>query len=388
MEKENTKYTTSEVLVLIIAATFMGVAIGFFISHDLKINGKTMVRDPYLLDLLESYDNITTEYYQKIDKERILDGAMKGMMGSLSDEYANYFNKSENATLSQYLSGNYLGIGVIVTVTQNAKVYIDGVFKNTPADKANLKIGDEIISIDNKLINKNNLTSVINILKNDQIKIMTLAVKRNNKNITFNIKKASIEVPSVVSEKINKKVGYIGINTFSKNTPLQVDEVINKFNKTNIGTLIIDVRGNGGGYLNSLDRVMESIIKGKYCIYQIKDKNRQEKHCIKGKSSKKYKFYVLIDHNSASASELLASGLRDTQKALIVGEKSFGKGTVQKAVEMRSGGMYKYTIQNWLTSEGKTIEKIGIVPNIEIKMNNESAGDEQLDGVLQIINKG
>lgn len=388
MKKERLNYTTLEVILLVIAATFMGVAIGFFIAKDIKINGKTLVGDPYLVDLLETYDNITGDYYKKADKEKILNGAMEGMLNSLDDEYASYFNKSENKSLNEYLSGNYLGIGVIVSITKDSKVYIDGVFKNTPADKAGLKIGDEIIGIDTKTINKDNLLTVISALKNDNIKNVNLDINRSSKALKFKIKKASIEVPSVSSKKINDEVGYIGINVFSKTTPSQVKDAMTKFKKSKIKNIIVDVRGNGGGYLNSLNGVMELFVTGKKCIYQTEDKSDKEKYYVTGKNKKKYNYYVLIDHNSASASELLAAGLRDVQDAVLVGQKSFGKGTVQKAVDMKSGGMYKYTIQNWLTSNGKSIDKIGVDPDVKIEMNHQNPGDEQLDEVLTIINKG
>jgi len=399
--KEKGMYSTNELILLVVAATLLGLVVGFFVAQD-KVIG-TFFRsdavnlyrsDKYIADFVSVYDNVVNGFYQEVDQKELIDGAVDGMLKKLDDPYTVFLNDKETKSLDTFLEGNYLGIGVILETNNKGQVYVKSMFPSTPAVKAGLKIGDEIININNTYIKGKTSSEVMQLLRNDAIKELTLVIQRNKQQLTFKILKQKIEIPTVIEEIINKDdqlIGYMALNFFSTNTPKQVASALKNFEKQKIKGLIIDVRDNGGGQLNSLDQILDLFMTKKDLMYQIKTANYKLKRYAKGNESFKLPICVLINENSASASEILAAAFKETYDATLVGKKTYGKGTVQQAAHLRTGGMYKFTSQEWLTPLGNSINNKGVIPDVEVELSplyqnaptNEN--DSQLQKAISII---
>ena len=226
--------------------------------------------------------------------------------------------------------------------------------------------------------------------------VVTLTVRRNEETLNFNIKRTLVTIDSVTSKVLNSgkaKVGYIGISIFASNTYRQFKDALTKLENENIDSLIVDVRSNSGGHLSVVTDVISEFLDSTHVIYQVKDSERVIKEYSKGSKTKTYDVIVLMDSASASASELLASALKEQYGAKLVGTKSFGKSTVQQVVDLEDGSKYKITIKEWLTSEGNVINTKGLEPDVLVELNSAylenptEDNDNQLAEALKLLKK-
>lgn len=342
----------------------------------------------------EAYDTIINNYYRSINSETLIEGAIDGMMKSLGDEHTMYFNKENKKEFETELSGNYYGIGAQIQLTSEGLVQIVKVFDNSPAEVAGLMQGDIFISIDGVLVNGKSVTEVSNLLKSDKVKESIIIVKRENNELTFNVTKANITLFSVSSEIINltnKKIGYINVSIFGQKTYSQFKTALSNLENQNMESLIIDLRGNTGGYLYTVTNMLNEFIDKNKVMYQIQTSNGIKKYKSENPKMKTYKVIIMIDENSASASEIMASSMKESYGAILVGKKSYGKGTVQITQNLSNGSMIKYTIEKWLTPNGNNIDKEGIKPDYEVdldKIYNDNPikeNDTQLKKALDIL---
>ena len=390
-EKKNKKsFNMIEVVIIMIITCFFGIFMGSLITF---ISVKTTPQveydnnndDKYITKFKESYDNIVSNYYDKIDKQELIDSAIKGMVDYLDDPYANYMDKDDSTDFSENIEGEYVGIGGEITIDSENKAVISKVFKSSPAEKAGLKVGDIVLKIDNEDITDEDDFSKLKQIKGKENTKVVLKIKRDNKeqDITLVRKKVEIEsIESKIEKKNNKKIGIIKINIFAANTDKQFKKHLSQLEKEEIDSLIIDVRNNSGGYLSTVTNIASQFLEKNKIIYQLSSKEIKEPVLDKTKEKRTYNVVVLINESSASASEILAAALKESYKATIVGTKSFGKGAVQKAYYLSNGTSYKYTIQKWLTPSGKNIDKKGITPDIE-----ESDENKQLERAIEVLVK-
>ena len=344
--------------------------------------------------LYETYDTIMSEYYKDVDSDKLIEGAINGMLESLDDEHTMYFDKKSKEEFDSELSGNYYGIGAQIQLTSDETIKITKVFDDSPAKKAGLKEEDVFVSVDGTSVKGKSATEVANMLKSDSVKTSTIAVKRNDKELTFKVTKENITLFSVSSEMLDnngKNVGYLSVSIFGQKTYSQFKDALTKLEKQDMDSLIIDLRGNTGGYLSTVTNMLEEFIDKGNVIYQIQSSSGVKQYKTVKASEKKYKIVVLIDGGSASASEIMSAAMKEVYGATLVGQTTYGKGTVQTTKNLSNGSMIKYTIEKWLTPSGKNIDKEGIKPDYEVELgdsyknNPTKENDAQLQKALDLL---
>lgn len=344
--------------------------------------------------LYETYDTIMSEYYKDVDSDKLIEGAINGMLESLDDEHTMYFDKKSKEEFDSELSGNYYGIGAQIQLTSDETIKITKVFDDSPAKKAGLKEEDVFVSVDGTSVKGKSATEVANMLKSDSVKTSTIVIKRNDKELTFKVTKENITLFSVSSEMLDnngKNVGYLSVSIFGQKTYSQFKDALTKLEKQDMDSLIIDLRGNTGGYLSTVTNMLEEFIDKGNVIYQIQSSSGVKQYKTVKASEKKYKIVVLIDGGSASASEIMSAAMKEVYGATLVGQTTYGKGTVQTTKNLSNGSMIKYTIEKWLTPSGKNIDKEGIKPDYEVELgdsyknNPTKENDAQLQKALDLL---
>ena len=395
-ENKNKKnFTTSEAIILVIVSLLVGLSIGLLYTKKTVTHSVDYSEDKYLDEFITNYNYIINNYYEEIDKSTLIDNAISGMMESL-DDYSVYIDEVESNNFSITLNGSYEGIGIqIAKAEENGYMLVTGIFKDTPASEAGIKVGDYIVSIDDKQasdMTSSEFSSIIRESKNSKFKIKVL---RDQEEIALEIVRRPITLTSVSSEKYDigeKKVGYIYIGIFANNTLSQFEEELLKLENEKIDYLIIDVRGNTGGHLTSVDGILDLFLDKNQIMYQFEKSGNRTPIYGTGNESKAYEIILIGDESSASASEVLIAGLRENLNCKLFGMKTFGKGTVQELVTLSDGTQYKITTKKWLTPNGNWInETDGIKPDVEIELDKkyyetyDSSDDTQLQAVLDYI---
>ncbi len=393
IKKEGFSYP--EMVIIMIIAILFGFLIGNVVSFTKKETTNSSVPSE-LKEFVDTYNDIVNNYYDKVNKEELIDAGIKGMINYLDDPYATYFDGTSSTNFNQTLEGNYEGVGIEVTLDNN-RVKITKVFADTPAKKAGIKVGDYITKVNGESVNGKSLSDVVSLIKNAKNKEVEITITRDNQEKTMKVTRTTVDMPytsSKVYEENGKKIGYLKIEMFSNNITKQVKKELESLKKKNIDKLVIDVRDNPGGYLTQVTEILSLFMTKKDVIYQLQTKNNKEK--VYGTSSKatySYPVVVLINENSASASEILASAFKETYNAEIVGVNSYGKGTVQKTGDLNNGDTIKYTVQKWLTPKGNWINEKGVTPTKEVKLElkeNEiltEDNDNQLKAAIELASK-
>lgn len=393
-KKETATFYTKEVVALVLITCVVSFTMGVVLFGDKKIG--TKILDSDLNNMIEQYNYIVNNYYEEVDKKELVDGAIKGMIESLGDDYGAYMEQEDYDNFNITLTGSYQGIGVSIATTINDEIMVVGIFEGSPADKAGLKVMDIIKTVDGESLEKksaNDLTNIIKTSKNDTFK---LGVIRDGKEIEIIVKRELVTISSVetkIIEKNDKKIGYIQVGIFADNTYEQFKNKLEQLEKEGFDTLILDLRGNSGGHLDTVTNMTSLFLNSKKIIYQMQTKVETTKINSKGKKDKTYPIYILIDNGTASASEVMASALSEQLGAKLVGETSFGKGTVQEVIFTTSGDQYKFTTKKWLTSKGNWLNKKGLKPDIEIKLDDKyyemptEENDNQLNELIKIISE-
>lgn len=384
-KSKNVTFNLIEVIVIVlITGLVVSVGSGIIIYRNYnKNNNVTKVDDESLPEFVEVYNNIINSYVQEVNKKELVESAIEGMFNYLGDGYSDYFDSETTSDLQDRLNGEYYGLGIEINTNDEGKVVIVGVFENTPAEAAGLQIGDIILKVDEESTEGRTAAYVATLIKNSSKLEVVIKYQRNGIEMSSNIKLMTITIPIVTTE-IYDKVGYLEISTFSANSFKQVKTALEELESKNIKSLIIDVRGNSGGYLKSAYDIADLFVAKDKPIYKLKDRSEEiETFKAADENVRSYKIVVLQNEGSASASEILALALKESYGATIVGTKSFGKGTVQEVEELSSGGMVKYTSAYWLSPNGNSIDKVGIVPDVEIVQSTET--DAQLNKALEVI---
>lgn len=375
--EKKTGFNYAEVIVIMVITLILGGVIGSFITYIFKDNhntSNTVVKEvpSELQEFIKTYNDIVANYYQEVDHDKLLEAGIKGMLEYLGDDYSFYMNTDESKSFNEQVEGKYEGIGVEIMLRDDNTVIISKVFNDTPASKAGLKTGDVFVSVNGESVTNLSPTEISNKIKGDS-KTVKIVVNRDGKDLEFSLNLSEVELESVTSkvfEENGKKIGYIELSVFAANTYSQFEQKLTELESRNIDSLIIDVRDNSGGYLSTVTDIASLFLDKSKIIYQLDTKGIVEQVYAKTNSSRNYKIAVLINGNSASASEILAGALKESYGATIIGVNSFGKGTVQKAYQLESGATVKYTIQKWLTPNGNWINEVGITPDVKVELDN------------------
>ena len=369
----------------------LGAATTYLLLPNKAIYINNNLNDKKLEPVYEAYNTIKNEYYKDIDDSKIIDGMINGIMLSTGDKHTMFFDEEAKKEFETELGGTYYGIGAQIYQTEDNNVAISRIFSNSPASKADLKIGDMFISIDGESMLGKTPTEVSTILRSSESNKATIVIKRGEEELTIEVEKSTVEIDSVDSEKLDNNIGYIEIGMFTALTDDQFYDALVKLENEGISSLIIDLRGNGGGYLSTVTNIISRFVDTKTVIYQIKDKNKTEKYYSLNNNVLNYKVVILVDENSASASEIMASALQEQYGAILVGKTTYGKGTVQEMKNLSNNTMIKYTIEEWLTSNGNSIDGVGVKPDYEVELGDEyfsnpvKENDAQLQKAIELL---
>lgn len=395
LNPEENKFNFLEIILLMFMAFVVGVFASQAISLKIPIlNNTTVIEDTS--ELTRVYNLIINKYYGEVDKKELTSAAIKGMMNYLSDDYSMYFTEDEKNDFNERLNGVYTGLGVEITNDASNNAMIVTVFDNSSAKDANLKPGDIIAKINGEDVLGLGKEEVVKKIKGKSNYSFNMSVLRDNNLIDVKVVTKSITLSSVTSsviEKDNEKIGYIYISIFALNTYDQFKKQLEELEKMKITSLIIDVRSNTGGHLTSVTSILDLFLNKTDVLYQVKSKDKIKKVYGTETSTRKYPIVVLTNELSASASEILASALKEAYGAKTVGIKTFGKGTMQNMLDLENGGMIKVTTEEWLTSKGNKINKEGVPVDYEVKLDEKYASnpsketDNQLQKAIEVLTK-
>lgn len=331
----------------------------------------------------ELYNTIDDYYLNEIDNNKLQDGIYKGMVDSLGDQYTVYYNAEEYKQFTTSSSGTYCGIGV--AVSQNAStgaITVVKTFKKGSGEKEGMLPGDIIYKVKGKKIEGLELSKVVSQIKGEEGTYVKVTVLRDGKEIEFNLERRKLEIDTVtyrIEEKDGKKIGYIAVSEFDEVTASQFKNAIAELEKEGIKGLVIDLRDNPGGLLDVTCEMLDRMIKKGILVYTV-DKNgkRIDEEATDNLSFDK-PVAILVNGNSASASEVFSGAMKDYNAATLVGTKTFGKGIVQSIVPFGDGSAMKVTVSRYYTPNGINIHGTGIEPDVEVKLDEKAIKDGKLD---------
>lgn len=338
---------------------------------------------------------IHEDYLGEIDESQLAEGLYAGLVYGLGDVYSRYYTPEEYKQETSNTMGSYVGIGVGMLKNDEGGVVIEECYEGGPGYEAGLKAGDIISAIDGTDITDMEISDVVKIIRDSKKEKVVLTVHRQDieKPLEITVQITDVELPSVFSEMLEKKTGYIRITQFMDVTPQQYKEAFDHLNKQGMEKLVVDLRGNPGGLLTSVCSILDSILPEGLIVYtEDKYGNRNEEKS-QGKTPLNIPFAVLVNENSASASEIFAGAVQDYGIGTIVGTTTYGKGVVQELLPLNDGSAIKLTISNYYTPKGNSIHEVGINPDVEVKLNPELLNkdeityeeDNQLQEALRVL---
>ncbi len=335
-------------------------------------------------DVLEHLD---TYYYEGVDTDALYEEAIRGIVASVGDPYTSYFTTLEYESFLEKMHGSYEGIGVVVSYGESEdEVIVVAPFKDSPGEKAGMKPGDRIVAVDNVDIIGMSLDKVVERIKGEKSTEVIITVVREEERIDISIIRDVIEIPTIEYELKEGDIGYILMSGFDLITEDQFKNALKELEKDGQKGLIIDLRNNPGGYLHIVHAIVDELIeKGNLVVYTEDKHGNREELFTESRNSFDKPLVILVNGNSASASEILAGAVKDHEKGVIVGETTFGKGLVQRTFDLDDGSAIKVTVSRYYTPDGYYIHGIGIEPDIVIPYDSESETDNQLDEAIKII---
>ena len=365
----------------------------FCFNKSFAANNSTIYQK---IDLFsEVLNKINNEYVEEIDQSEVMDAAIDGVLQSL-DPYSSYMSPEMLSNMQTETSGKFGGLGIEVGMEAGVVKVISPI-DNTPASKAGLKAGDYIVKINDEQVQGKSLSEAVDLMRGEVGSDIEITVRRKGvkKALIFNITREIIKIQSVKSEILENSVGYLRLNAFNENSSDQIQNKVNEIKKNKyVESFILDLRNNPGGLLSQAIKISDFFLnEGEIVSTKSRNKSENKKFFArKGDIIDGKTLIVLINYGSASASEIVAGALKDHKRAIIIGEQSYGKGSVQSIIPLKNKGAIRLTISKYYLPSGKSISEVGVVPDIEIgeetddfKINSES--DNQLKFALKLLNE-
>lgn len=322
---------------------------------------------------------IDEEYLGEISTDKLEEGVYAGLIYGLGDVYSRYYTKDEYEQESVTTEGSYVGIGVAMQKYTAGGVQIVECYKGSTAEEAGVKVDDVITTINGEDITDTELQDVVSMIKDNEDKDVVLTVQRKGEDTQeITVKVSNVELPSVFGEMLDENTGYIQITEFKGVTVEQYEEVFADLKEQGMERLVVDLRDNPGGLLNVVCDILRDILPEGLIVYtEDKNGNRSEETCD-GKNPLDMPLAVLVNGNSASASEIFAGAVKDYGLGTIVGTTTYGKGVVQSIRQLSDGSAVKLTIANYYTPKGNSINKTGIRPDVEVELSPELLNQEEI----------
>lgn len=398
-DKKNNIYKIIMVIIVTMLVTFLITSIVFYNYYMKTDNGNIEALTKYIsvsdsttvlekkIEILKKY--LEKDYIGELDEEKMLEAALKGYVAGLGDKYTEYLTNDELEDLMVSVNGNYVGIGIYMTKNDDGDILVLLPIEGSPAEEADLQTGDIIKKVDGKECNGLELTDVSNMVKGEEGTKVNLEILRDNKTFSIDVERRKVEIKYIESKVLDGNIGYIEMLGFEENCTAKFKEELEKLKKQNINSLIIDLRENGGGLVTEAISMSELFVPMGDVILKTYDKNNIETVTKStNPSTEKMKIVVLVNENSASATEIFAAAIQDNEAGTIIGTTTYGKGIMQEVEPLAIGGALKVTIEEFRTPKGNKIHEVGITPDIEVeneKLTTEEAQDKQLQTAINFL---
>lgn len=386
MNKEKGFNLREVIIIIILTAIFTSLTTGVIVYNQNKltknITYKDLSEDQALMEFLQVYASLIDEYYESVDKTKMLESAISAMFNYLGEDYSTYMTKEETDALAEKLLGEYKGIGITIDTENIIIEFISG----GSAESSGLQIGDKIIGVNDQDVSNMSSNELVNIITSINVgENIKITVQRGEAKLSFNVENKKLLVPAIDSQLLEGNIGYLQISTFSNTLKEQVETALKDLEAKGMQSLIIDLRNNSGGYLSAAKDVASMFLEKGQVIYSLEEKEDIKEYKDSTEESRNYKIVILLNENSASASEVLIAALKDNNKATTVGTISYGKGKVQQTHTLEDGSMIKYTSARWLTPTGVCIDEIGITPDYLVHDDIAPEVDDQLLKAIEVI---
>lgn len=387
MNEENKKTNKS------LAAFILGVALTLITIFAIAKIGNFVVvhgdENGVIKTIAKEYSNLP-KILDTIDKKSIFefneknakDAALKAVVDSIGDEYSEYLTKKETDEWESYLNGEFSGIGISFQKNDKGEYQVTEVFKDSPAEKSGIKIGDIILKVDGNLYKTSEEMSEH--IRGESGTTVELILMRNNKEIKASITRETVKEKTVYAKVMDDGSGYIVIKSFEAGTAKEFETELSAFEKQGIKSMVIDLRDNGGGYIDEGMEIADRLLKEGTITY-MEDVKGKRKYFNSDEKATKIKYVVLVNENTASTSEILTAAIKDNNGGKIVGSKTFGKGIVQETTKFKDGSSLKLTVLRYFSPKGKVIHKKGIKPDVEVKFDPSSGTDNQLEMAKSLL---
>lgn len=347
-----------------------------YVLENIKGINSNLIKKIYTLNSI-----IDSDYIAEVDENDLVEGAIKGYINALGDDYTEYFTIKEMEDFKTDTEGEYVGVGIYMVLnakTNNVMVLYP--IEGSPAEAAGIKSGDIIKKVDELECNGDNFDTVATNIKGKAGTTVKIEVEREDKTLAFEIERKKIDLYPMKSEMLENNIGYINIQAFDENCAKEFKDKYNELAKKNIKGLVIDLRNNGGGIVEEALTISDYILEKDDIILITKDRDGNEEiEKAKKNPIVNVPIVVLTNGNSASASEILAAALKDNGKAKIVGEKTFGKGVIQELITLSDGSGIKITIEEYFTPNKNKINEIGIKPDEEVFLPEDVISSYKID---------
>lgn len=387
MNEENKKINKSLVpfilgVVLTLITIFAIAKIGNFVVVHGDENGviKTIAKE--YSNLPKILDTIDKKSIFEFNEKNAKDAALKAVVDSIGDEYSEYLTKKETDEWESYLNGEFSGIGISFQKNDKGEYQVTEVFKDSPAEKSGIKIGDIILKVDGNLYKTSEEMSEH--IRGESGTTVELILMRDNKEIKASITRETVKEKTVYAKVMDDGSGYIVIKSFEDGTAKEFETELSAFEKQGIKSMVIDLRDNGGGYIDEGMEIADRLLKEGTITY-MEDVKGKRKYFNSDEKATKIKYVVLVNENTASTSEILTAAIKDNNGGKIVGSKTFGKGIVQETTKFKDGSSLKLTVLRYFSPKGKVIHKKGIKPDVEVKFDPSSGTDNQLEMAKSLL---
>lgn len=396
-EKKRAGFGSGIALGILLGALIFGAALGVGAKAYTTVTGRYVVIGPnksmtaaYSGSLLDQNTLDRVEellaymdlyYYEEFDAKDIQNAICKGTLSGLQDPYSVYYTAEEYEDMQISTFGNYYGIGAGLNQnTRTMEVTVTKVYADTPAEEAGLKNGDQIVKVNDIEATSVDLTDLVRQIRGEEGTSVHLLIYRasSDETLEFDVERRNVVLPSVTGRMMEGGVGYIEITEFQGNTPDQFAAVLKDLQDQGMKGMVIDLRGNPGGLVDSVVAILDVILPEGIVVYT-EDKYGRREEYTSDKNCLDYPMAVLIDANSASASEIFAGAVKDYHYGTLVGTTSFGKGIVQSLFPLEDGSAVKLTTAKYFTPDGNNIHKIGIEPDVEVEYSYTGPEDEDYD---------
>lgn len=382
-----------ELLLLLLCGVACGIAIVIVVPEvlpdKLLAANHTYVEYRELKDRYgkvdEAYDQLEKNYYKKLNKKDLEEGMLKGLFEGTNDPYTNYMNAKEYENFVIKSTGELQGIGVQLAADKNDNILVVTTFEESPAATSGIKAGDIITEVNGVAYKGSELDKAVSEMRGEPGTKVNVTYVRDGKVKKVSMLRKKITLKSVFSNELPDEIGYIGIRSFEINTPQDFETELHNFEMKGAKGLVIDLRQNGGGIVESGIQIADMLLDEGVLAYT-KGKNEKEKifmNTQKGKTALPY--VILIDEGTASTSEIVAAGVKDNNGGKLIGEKSFGKGVIQTIIGLPNKDAMKITVAQYFSPKGSVIQDIGITPDYVVPMDDEATKDIQLEKAIEVL---